>query len=476
MKNEKPNIVFIITDQQRFDTINALGYPHMETPHLDRLVKEGVSFEQCYVTAPSCAPSRASLFTGYYPHTTGIYKNADIWRHSWVQLLSDAGYHCVNVGKMHTYPFETPLGFNERFVVENKDRYLEGRYFLDRWDLFLQAQGLVKQQRELYRQRSDYTERLGAFDWELPEHSQSDMFVGDLARWWIENKPIEAPLFMQIGFPGPHPPFDPPKKYAEKYLNKELPLPNVSEQELNAQPHALKELISHNCDVDHDSVSWTKNPSTEQLHRLRAYYYANVTMIDEKIGGIIRALEDKGILDNTVIVFMSDHGESLGDHGHIQKWNMYDVVTRVPLIVWAPNRFVGGRKIDQLCQHFDIAPVILELAGLDVPKSWQTQSLMPTLLGKESPGREYVFSEHPYDGILTGTEQMTMIRSKEWKLVHYVDHLDGELYHLADDPSEKYNMWYEEEYKEKKSELVNELLKWSLRSQLKSADWTIPWR
>ena len=155
MAEQRPNIVLIITDQQRYDTIAALGFPYVETPHRDRLVHEGVSFSNNFATAASCAPARAGLFSGYYPHTTGIYKNADTWRHSWVEDLANSGYHCVNIGKMHTYPFETPLGFHERFVVENKDRYLEGRYFFDRWDLSLQAQGLVKQQRVLYRKLPD---------------------------------------------------------------------------------------------------------------------------------------------------------------------------------------------------------------------------------------------------------------------------------------------------------------------------------
>ena len=98
----RPNIIFIITDQQRFDTIAALGNDHMDTPHMDRLVNEGVSFDNCFITAASCAPARASLFTGYYPHTTGIFKNADSWKRSWIEKLSDTGYRCVNVGKMHS--------------------------------------------------------------------------------------------------------------------------------------------------------------------------------------------------------------------------------------------------------------------------------------------------------------------------------------------------------------------------------------
>ena len=153
MADERPNFIFIITDQQRFDTINALGFPHVDTPNLDRLVREGVSLTNCFITAPSCAPSRASLFTGYYPHTTGILKNEDSWTHSWVEQLNGAGYRCVNIGKMHTAPYETPLGFHERYVVENKDRYLGGlhvRYYFDEWDKALAARGLVKQRREFY--------------------------------------------------------------------------------------------------------------------------------------------------------------------------------------------------------------------------------------------------------------------------------------------------------------------------------------
>jgi arylsulfatase A-like enzyme len=116
--------VFILTDQQRFDTIESLGASHMDTPNLDRLVNEGVTFTDCHITAPLCVPSRASLFTGYYPHTTGVYSNQDAWQTTWVESLSESGYYSVNVGKMHTLPYEAPAGFHERYVVENKDRYL----------------------------------------------------------------------------------------------------------------------------------------------------------------------------------------------------------------------------------------------------------------------------------------------------------------------------------------------------------------
>jgi len=477
MPDQRPNIVLIITDQQRYDTIAALGFPYVDTPNLDRLVNEGTTFTQNYVTAASCAPARASLFTGYYPHTSGVNKNADVWRHSWVEQLAESGYHCVNIGKMHTFPFETPIGFHERFVVENKDRYLEGRYFFDRWDMGLQSQGLIKQQREIYRQRDDYRERLGAFEWELPENTHSDFFVGNMATWWIESKPKTEPLFLEIGFPGPHPPYDPIPRYAERYLERDLPLPSPTQQELDAQPFAQRAMRQHNTEVDHDSVVWKHHPTREQLHRQRAYYLANVTMIDEKIGEILGALETGGYLENTVVIFTCDHGDCLGDHGHSQKWTMYDTITRTPLIVWAPGRFAGGRKLDALVQQIDIAPVIMSLAGLDTPDAWETESLMPLLTGDTTEStREYVYAEQARDGILQQTELMTMVRSKEWKLVHYLGNDDGELYDLVNDPGEHANLYGEPEYAAKRAEMLAVLLEWRMRSDLHTARYAEPWR
>ena len=477
MPHPRPNIILIITDQQRFDTIRALGFPYVDTPNLDRLVTEGITFSRCFVAAPSCAPSRASLFTGYYPHTTGILKNADQWRHSWVERLADDGYYCVNVGKMHTFPFETPLGFHERYVVENKDRYLEGRYYFDEWDKGLRAMGLVKQQRELYRQWPDYGERLGAFEWELPEEAHSDFFVGDTASWWIRSKPKpEGPLFLQIGFPGPHPPYDPIPRYAEAYMQRDLPLPTFSEDELADQPLPFQAMRQHNAEVDHDSIVYQLNPTREQLHRQRAYYLANVTMIDERIGQILQALQDRGYLENAVVIFTSDHGDALSDHGHSQKWTMYDAITRVPMIVWAPGRFVGGRQIDALCQQMDIAPALLELAGVPIPESMEAESLLPALLGEPWEGRQHVFAEHGRDGMLQETSFMTMVRSPEFKLVHFLDQPSGQLFDLIQDPGEVRNLWDDPAAQDRKRELVDMLREWRMRSQYHTKDWAREWR
>ncbi len=472
MPDPRPNIVLIITDQQRFDTIAALGFPYMDTPHLDRLVREGVALTNCYSSAPSCVPARASLFTGYYPHTTGVYKNGDAWQHSWVESLAAAGYHCVNVGKMHTVPFQAPVGFHERYVVENKDRFLEGRYFFDEWDKALAARGLVKQQRVLYRQRPDYAERMGAFEWELPEDLHSDMFVGNTAIWWLDHYPRTEPLFLEIGFPGPHPPYDPIPRYAEPYLKKDLPLAEVTPEDLEGQPPPFRAMRQHNAEVDHDSIVHALNPTREQRHRQRAYYLANVTMIDEKIGEILQALERNGYLENTAVIFTSDHGDCLGDHGHSQKWTMYDIIMRMPTIVWWPGRIPGGRQVDDLCQVMDLGATILEMAGLERPASFEAQSLLPVLQGdKASIGRDLVFAEHGRDGILRETEFMTMVRSREWKLVHFMDEPFGQLFDLVHDPDEVRNLWDDPAYLDVKRELLDAMREWLVRSNYHTRDW-----
>ena len=201
-----PNIILIITDQQRFDTINALGFDHMDTPNLDRLVREGVSLNNCFVNASVCAPARASLFTGYFPHNAGVMRNGQVWPHTWVEDLAAAGYHNVNIGKMHTGPYEGRFGFHERYVVENKDRVNDPFRFYDELDKALLAQGIHKPGRDSYGERDDYEDSLGAFEWPLDEDLHPDFFVGNAALWWLEKSPpLDRPLFLEIGFPGPHP-------------------------------------------------------------------------------------------------------------------------------------------------------------------------------------------------------------------------------------------------------------------------------
>lgn len=463
----KPNIVFIITDQQRLDTIRANGYEHMETPNLDRLVNEGANFENMYVTSPSCSPSRASLFSGLYPHTNGVFRNDEPWSYCWVQELADSGYRCVNVGKMHTMPIEGSFGFHERHAVENKDReHPDLPFYLDNWDKALHARKAFKPSRVSYSKRDDYKDSLGAFVWEQDEDLHADVFVGQTACWWLDRYNGNEPFFLQIGFPGPHPPYDPTQEYLDKYINRDLPEP-IKYNSSN-QPPALEALRQNHLKSGHDAVNHLSAPTKKQLHRQRAHYYANVTMIDKQVGEIIDSLEKRGVLDNTIIIFTTDHGDCLNDHGHSQKWNMYEQSIHIPAIVWAPAKIKAKQRFNDLVTLMDFGPTILEFANVPVPEWMEAKSFKSLLVGEAYDSQDRIFSEHSDDKILTNTNFMTMIREGSMKLVHFIDSDNGQLFDLENDPNEVHNLWDEPNYSRTKLRLINEILRWRLDSSRKT--------
>jgi arylsulfatase len=469
----RPNIILIMTDQQRADTIGALGAPWMKTPHLDRLATEGAAFTECFVTSPVCVGARASLFTGKYPHGCQVFSNFQPWEPTWVRSLADHGYHCVNIGKMHINPYDAPGGFHQRLFMENKDRplFLEerDRAIYDEWDKALHARKLIKPTR-YNRHAADpegYRQALGAFTWDLDADMHPDNFIGDTACWWIQDRKNQDPLFLQIGFPGPHPPYDPLADALAAYADVDFPIPKVSDDELRAQPPAQQKLRDNMIGFNFDSIAWRRDISAADLQRLRRHYAANVTMIDQQIGRILQTLDARGYLENALVVFTSDHADALGDHGHIQKWTMYDSVVRVPLIFWSKNLPIAPGQRDELVQMFDIAPTILETAGLPIPSDFEARSLCGALTNDpQHQPREAVYAELARDHIQTGSEFILMRRDRQWKIVLYLDDSYGELYDLQADPGETTNLWTTDAVSGLRDELSATCLRWLARGSL----------
>jgi arylsulfatase A-like enzyme len=330
----------------------------MLTPNLDRLVKEGISFNNFFVNSPVCVSSRASLFTGKYPHQSGIFSNFHPWEPTWVQWLADIGYHCVNIGKMHINPYQAMGGFHHRFVVENKDRPLfldeHSRAFYDEWDKALKSHNIVKPSRytRLSEDPEGYKKALGAFVWDADEELHSDFFIGNNANWWLKERIAGSPLFCKLVFLDLTHLTTPSPRFLNMYKDANIPVPLVTESEISKQPKAQNVLRDNMMEFNFDSVNWQYLPKQEDLLRIRRHYAANISMIDEKVGEIISALESKGGLDNTIVIFTSDHADALGDHGHIQKWTMFDSVLRVPLIFWAPGMFPASRSIRVIQSNF----------------------------------------------------------------------------------------------------------------------------
>ncbi len=363
-------------------------------------------------------------------------------------------------------PVEGAFGFHERHVTENKDRdHPNLPFYLDNWDKAYFLSGLEKPSRVTQRRRSDYGKQLGAWVWEHEERLHPDVFTGQMAKWWIDRYTGDGPFFLQVGLPGPHPPYDPTQEYLDMYEGRDLP--EVIPPDVEAQPPAMQELQEFHLGEDADGVVHLSEPSAEQSRRQRAHYYANVSMIDKQVGDIVESLEARGVLDNTIIVFTSDHGDALGDHGHSQKWNMYQSTVQVPALVAGPG-INSGKRVKDNVALFDFGPTILEWAGLEVPAWMEAESLTPYFGSGPSPRRTRVFAEHSNDALLTGTRLMTMVLDGSIKLVHFVDSDKGMLFDLENDPQERNNLWDDPSRQSTRDSLIQDILLWRSESSLKT--------
>lgn len=463
-----PNIVFIITDQQRSDTVAALGCPWMITPNLDRLVREGVAFTRAYCAAPSCVASRHALMTGYYAPTTGVF-GFDSWsgRNDWLQEFGKAGYHMASLGKVHYQPVrDLPAYWDERVVVENKSEgempSIHGGKTLDDWGLAIAKKNIPKPVRrdEKY---PDFDKRLGAFAWEYDESDQADIWAGDRAVQWIDNYHGTAPFFLWVGFPGPHEPYDPPKRFLDMYEGRQMPPASGSYADLTDpakqvpwETKAYADFIE-NGSGDHKLALSKATPET--IAETRRHYAANVTAIDEKVGDILDALERRGLLDNTIVVFTSDHGDTLFDHGVPYKWTPYEGSVHVPLIVRYPKAFARGLRTDRMTSLLDVVPPLFEQASLPVPpnRQWRSASAALANVPEKDPPR-YAYCVHGGDQFNPST--WIMVASDKWKYVHYINSESRQLYDLENDPGELRNLAFDPDHAPLRAAMESEALRW----------------
>ncbi|MEE2657488.1 MAG: sulfatase-like hydrolase/transferase [Candidatus Latescibacterota bacterium] len=450
----RPNLIFIITDQQRADTIRAWGHSHMVTPAMDKLCKDGRSFRQAFCPGATCVASRAAIFTGMYPHTTGVY-SFDAWagHRSWVEDLADAGYRCINIGKMHITPQSENGGFHERIIVENPtNKELINGGADDDWGRYLTHHG-ESRPNDRHETDSDWIDKVQGVPWHLEERFHSDVFIGDAAVSWIRSHRGDDPLFLQIGFAGPHEPWDPLPRHLELYHGVQLPDPVFRESELDSKPPQHQAHHRTHAEADHESRIDVQNTSPEQIDHMRRHYYAKITTVDEQIGRVLEALDERGWRDNSLLVFCSDHGELLGDHNLAYKWLMYDAITRVPLVVCDRREGAdsqGGGVCDELVSLIDLGPTFLEAAGIDRPDYLEGCSLLPcSNSGRYS--RDRVYAEDNYQ---------IMMRTHDLKIVYYIGQELGELYNLSEDPDELWNLWEDPAHRETRDRLLRELLDW----------------
>lgn len=464
--DSRPNIIMVLTDQQRVDTIRAWGYAHMSTPGLDRLAGNGVNFTSCYACGATCISARAALFTGLYPHTTGVYSFFP-WAHhrSVVQDLAENGYHCVNIGKMHHSPRDVAQGFHERVVVENPTMDVMASIGVeDAWGRHLSMYGVA---RPLHRHRTDpdWRRKFQAVPWDGAESLHSDVFIGESARAWVRRHRPTKPVFLEVGFTGPHEPYDPLPRHLAQYRGVAVPAPRMRPGELERKPPQHRMHGRFNAAYDHECQIELEAASPEDLLTMRRHYYAKVSTVDEQIEALLADLGDAGYLDHALVLFTSDHGDLLGDHGLPYKWLMYEPVLHVPLILWDTRCGSGGRTDAGLASHIDLAPTLLEAAGVPLPQYWEGRSLLAAARGGVREPPPAVFAEDNYQ---------TMIRASQHKLVHYAgQEEDGELYDLAADPDEFDNRYADPAFREIRTRLEIQLMHWLTRSTYRAAGYGV---
>jgi arylsulfatase A-like enzyme len=478
MANE-PNIVIIMTDQQRADLCAREGYPLDTTPFLDGLAREGVWFNHAYTTAPACVPARASMLTGRYPSATRVRTNHNAEDATFVEdlfgLLRRKGYLTGLCGKNHSY-----------LKRGDTDYWYEASH--------LHAED--ENDSDLYRGFKAFMEgthfHMAREATPLPLEAQFPYRIVSHAEGWIRSiAEAGRPFALWLSFPEPHNPYQAPEPYYSLFPPETLPQTVADEAALEAKGFAYR---------------WCRHRFEEafpgfrdDLPRARANYLGMLRLLDDQIARFVAFLRAEGLYENTLLVFLSDHGDFVGEYGLARKGpDLPEALTRIPLIVAGPGIPSRRQAHPAHVSIADVMPTLCEAVGAELPPGVQGRSLWPLLTGRTYPVEEFasIYVEHGFGGLYYGADealgpaddgftispdgvhwggydclnswtqcgQVRMLRRGEWKLIFDMQG-QGQLYNLSNDPAECRNLYDDPAYLAKRHELLEDLMAWTLRTQ-----------
>ncbi len=463
---KQPNILWYCTDQQRFDTIGALGNPHIHTPRLDEFVSQSVTFTHAYCQSPICTPSRASFMTGMYPSAISVTGNGNPVFPQYYEdrLISHAlaqhGYDCGLIGKLHLASAfdaqEQRVNDGYRYFQYSHDHGKPNAFGHEYAD-WLRAQGVdpaeLIRHKAIVKKPMKETGRLAEPTPDcdnVPPHLHQTYWCTEKSIEFIQkNRQKNQPWMLNINPFDPHPAFDAPWEYYRRYKPETLPGPHFKESDIRFQAKLT--------DAGIDFQSQSKPPSEWDDKRMQASYYAMIEQIDHEFGRLLDYLDIQGLRENTIVIFTSDHGEALGDHGLVYKGcRFYEGSVRVPLIISWPTHFLQDVQTDALVELLDIVPTLYDVLGVEIPYHVQGSSLARLLRGNTATHihREAVRSE--FFAALATPDQThaTMYRDRRWKLVGYHQKGICELYDLENDPWEHNDLAEHADYQAIKWELM----------------------
>ncbi len=429
---KKPNVLFIMTDQQRADTIASLGNSHIHTPNLDRLARRGISFSKAYSNCPVCVPARYVIRTGREPSTIGIYSNsAPQLRESQPEKMEDRcgpylarsmkkmGYRTFGIGKFHSSPWNEDLGYDvhihsEEMYGSQKQREMDGfaSFIAKEHPEFDYVETLMGERTEMY-----YMPQMSP----QPAESTVESWAADRAVEQIK-KDDEQPYFGLVSFIGPHPPLAPPLPFNRMYDPDRMPNPEKGTKEIDEMDEQIG-WMNH--------AVFAEEINNPHARMLKSRYYGEISFIDQCLGKILDAVDASEDPDNTVICFFADHGDHMGDHGGWQKESFFDASCRIPFLVSWPNKLPSETISQELVSLVDLFGIATEAAG--APETRDGINVFKMLEGGEAP-REYLSGLYEAPG---SRLFKIMVRDKDWKYIFMANGGREQLFNMTQDPNEK---------------------------------------
>ena len=435
----RPNFVFVLIDDQSWDAMGHTGkYPFLKTPNMDRLAQEGASFTNTFVTTSLCSPSRACFLTGCHAHRHGVRTNErddplpDFT--TYPQQLQAHGYETAHIGKWHMAPSSAPRpGFD---------------YWLS------------------FRGQGDYENpKLNENGREFQQEGYMTDILTEYAVNWLKRA-HEKPFCLNLWHKAVHGPFTPAPRHADAFTDMSLPEPESFGDDMADKPAWMRHSMTYGARREPWLESRDKEtPDTMPKHKWNGSnkhtlnYFQSLLAVDESLGAVLDTLEEQGLLDNTVIIFSSDNGYFHGEHRRGDKRLMYEESIRIPLLMRYPKMIEAKTVRNQMALNIDVAPTILDLAGVPGPDTIQGKSLKPALENQDHLLRESFLYTYFQEGWLPGIPTMLGVRTEDWKLIHYPE-LESDIdecYCLAEDPHERTNLINHPEHQEKVAALREEL-------------------
>lgn len=419
---QRPNIVFIMTDDHARSAMSLYGNPVLTTPHLDRIGNEGLRFDQAYVTCALCLPSRASFLTGQYPHIHGMRTNgaesgftsepALDNTQTWPNLLRAQGYYTGVVGKWHINTM--PAGYDHTAIIRGQGSYFDPQMWIDgRW---------------------------------RDQRGHTDDVIGEHALHFLRNAPRNRPFALMYQFKAPHRDWNPAPRFRTRFADVDIALPASFEAGLRSRSQAVQQTmmrIAQMPDFARSNGRLTGDAlARANFQEFMRNYYRVLCGVDENVGKVLDHLQEQGLAENTLVIYTTDNGFFLGEHGLFDKRLMYDPAIRIPLLLRWPAGIAAGRvDADHFALNIDLAPTLLDIGGAPIPDTMQGKSWLPLLEAQEQPWREdFLYEYYEYPGVHC-VRPHRGVRNRRWKLLEFWrEPREYELYDLASDPDELRNL------------------------------------